>query len=51
MRYENLTETENRRVVAKGRQAWDMGLSAAVLQCLQLDTPLLEQQNTKQLLD
>ena len=46
-----LTETENRRVAAKGRQAWDMGLSAAVRQCLPLDTPVLEQQNTKQLLD
>ena len=28
---------------------WDLGLFAAVLQCLHLDTPLLEQQNTKKL--
>ena len=46
-RIAKLTETENRRVVAKVRQAWDMGLSAAALQCLHLDTPLLEQQNAK----
>ena len=47
-RIAKLTETENRRVLAKVRQAWDMGLSA-VLQCLHLDTPLLEQQNAKKL--
>ena len=28
---------------------WDLGPSAAVLQCLYLDTPLLQQQNTKKL--
>ena len=30
--------------------AWDLALFAAVLQCLHLDVPLLEQQNTKKLL-
>ena len=49
-RIAKLTETENRRVVAKVRQAWDMGLSAAALQCLHLDTPLLEQQNAKKIM-
>ena len=28
---------------------WDLGLFAAVLQCLHLDKPLLKQQNTKTL--
>ena len=31
------------------RQAWDLGPFAAELQYLHLDTPLLEQQNTKKL--
>ena len=31
------------------RQAWDLGPFAAMLQCLQLDTPFLKQQNTKKL--
>lgn len=32
------------------RQAWNQGLFAAVLQCLHLDIPLLDQQNTDKLL-
>ena len=50
-RIAKLRETENRRVLAKVRQAWDTGLSAAVLQCLHLDTPLLEQHNAKKFWD
>ena len=31
------------------KQSWDLGSFAAVLQCLHLDKPLLEQQNTNKL--
>ena len=31
------------------RQAWDLGPFAAALQCLHLDTAILQQQNTKKL--
>ena len=31
------------------RQTWDLGPTAAMLQCLHLDTPFLEQENTKKL--
>ena len=35
------------RLRAAGETSWDLGPFAAVLQCLHLDTHLLEQQNTK----
>ena len=31
------------------RQAWDLGTIAAMLQCVHLDTPFLQQQNAKKL--
>ena len=36
-------------VLGSGETGWDLGPFAAALQCLHLDTPLLEQQNTKKL--
>ena len=39
----------NRRILLEVRQAWVLGPFVAVLQCLYLDAPFLEQQNTKKL--